>query len=98
MTTGPAVYGLPGTADVLVYPANFVAKRWERREVKFLGGIARLDCRGRKQTGARTRVEIATEGLIQRPFATVIASRQNSVSKQSTWARIRDRRGRIWGT
>jgi hypothetical protein len=36
MTTGPAVYGLPRTADVLVYPANFVAKRWERREVNFL--------------------------------------------------------------
>jgi Domain of unknown function (DUF3806) len=31
-----AVYGLPGSADVLVYPANFVAKRWERREVNFL--------------------------------------------------------------
>ena len=30
-----AVYGLPGSADVLVYPANFVAKRWERREVNF---------------------------------------------------------------
>jgi hypothetical protein len=24
-----------GSADVLVYPANFVAKRWERREVNF---------------------------------------------------------------
>ena len=31
-----AVYGLPGTGDVLVYPANFVAKRWERRETDFL--------------------------------------------------------------
>lgn len=31
-----ALYGLPGTADVLVYPANFVAKRWERRETDFL--------------------------------------------------------------
>ena len=31
-----AVYGLPGSADVLVYPANFVAKRWERREANFL--------------------------------------------------------------
>jgi hypothetical protein len=31
-----AVYALPGRGDVLVYPANFVAKRWERREVYFL--------------------------------------------------------------
>lgn len=32
-----AVHGLPGKGDVLVYPANFVAKRWERRETHFLG-------------------------------------------------------------
>jgi len=31
-----AVYGLPKQGDVLVYPANFVAKRWERRETNFL--------------------------------------------------------------
>ncbi len=31
-----AVYGLPGKGDVLIYPANFVAKRWERREKNFL--------------------------------------------------------------
>jgi hypothetical protein len=31
-----AVYGLPGSGDVLVYPANFVAKRWNRRETNFL--------------------------------------------------------------
>ena len=31
-----AVYGLPGRGDVLVFPANFVAKRWERRESGFL--------------------------------------------------------------
>jgi len=31
-----AVHGLPGNGDVLVYPANFVAKRWERRETNFL--------------------------------------------------------------
>jgi len=31
-----AVYGLPGEGDVLVYPASFVAKRWERRESDFL--------------------------------------------------------------
>ena len=31
-----AVYGYPGQGDVLIYPANFVAKRWQRREVNFL--------------------------------------------------------------
>jgi hypothetical protein len=31
-----AVYGFPQRGDVLVYPANFVAKRWERRETRFL--------------------------------------------------------------
>jgi len=31
-----AVYGFPGNGDVLLYPANFVAKRWERRETNFL--------------------------------------------------------------
>jgi hypothetical protein len=36
-----AVYGLPGTGDVLVYPANFVAKRWERGETDFLAELYR---------------------------------------------------------
>jgi hypothetical protein len=31
-----AVHGLPNRGDVLVYPANFVAKRWDRRESNFL--------------------------------------------------------------
>jgi hypothetical protein len=31
-----AILALPGQGDVLVYPANFVAKRWERRETDFL--------------------------------------------------------------
>ena len=31
-----AVYRLKGTANALLYPANFVAKRWERRETFFL--------------------------------------------------------------
>jgi hypothetical protein len=31
-----ALYGLPGKGDVLIYPANLVAKRWERRETNFL--------------------------------------------------------------
>ena len=34
--TDLAVHGLPGNGDVLVFPANFVAKRWERREINFL--------------------------------------------------------------
>lgn len=34
--TDLAVQGLPNRGDVLVYPANFVAKRWERRETNFL--------------------------------------------------------------
>jgi Domain of unknown function (DUF3806) len=31
-----AIYALPGTGDVLVYPTNFVAKRWESRTGNFL--------------------------------------------------------------
>jgi hypothetical protein len=31
-----AVYGFPERGDVLLYPANVVAKRWEHRETKFL--------------------------------------------------------------
>jgi hypothetical protein len=34
--TDLAVLALPGKGDVLVYLANFVAKRWERRETDFL--------------------------------------------------------------
>jgi hypothetical protein len=34
--TDLAVYGLPAQGDVLVYPVNFVAKRWEPRETNFL--------------------------------------------------------------
>jgi hypothetical protein len=34
--TDLAILALPGRGDVLVYPANFVAKRWERRESGFL--------------------------------------------------------------
>jgi hypothetical protein len=36
-----AVFGLPGKGDVLVYPANLVAKRWERRESNFLENVHR---------------------------------------------------------
>jgi Domain of unknown function (DUF3806) len=34
--TDLALFGLPGKGDFLIYPANFVAKRWERREKNFL--------------------------------------------------------------
>ncbi len=33
-----AVLALPDRGDVLIYPANFVAKRWERGETDFLVG------------------------------------------------------------
>jgi Domain of unknown function (DUF3806) len=36
-----AVFGLPSAGDVLVYPANFVAKRWERRETGFLAAACK---------------------------------------------------------
>jgi Domain of unknown function (DUF3806) len=53
-----AVYGLPGSADVLVYPANFVAKRWERREINFLqesyGLIARDVSRLAREHGLKS--------------------------------------------
>lgn len=35
--TGLVVFGLPGQGDVLGYPANLVAKRWERREANLIG-------------------------------------------------------------
>ena len=31
-----AILALPGRGDALVYPANFVAKRWERRKSNFM--------------------------------------------------------------
>ena len=31
-----AVYGCPGSGDILVFPANFIAKRWEKREINFI--------------------------------------------------------------
>lgn len=37
--TDLAVHGLPGKGDFLVFPANFVAKRWERRETNFLEAL-----------------------------------------------------------
>ena len=34
--TDLALHRDPGRSDVLIYPANFVAKRWERRETIFM--------------------------------------------------------------
>ncbi len=31
-----AIYGLPNQGDVLIYPKDFVAKRWEKHETNFL--------------------------------------------------------------
>jgi hypothetical protein len=31
-----AILALPGRGDVTVFPANFVSKRWEKRETNFL--------------------------------------------------------------
>jgi hypothetical protein len=31
-----AAYGSPDRGDVLIYPANFIAKRWERRQANFM--------------------------------------------------------------
>jgi hypothetical protein len=31
-----AVYGYPKRGDVIIYPANFIAKRWERKESNFI--------------------------------------------------------------
>jgi hypothetical protein len=57
-----AVLALPGRGDVLVYPANFVAKRWERRETSFL---ARAFAAIREQTEA---VAAAGSGEARRPW------------------------------
>ncbi len=52
-----AVLALPRVADVLVYPANFVAKRWERKEANFLAqSLASMKEQvARVATGARER-------------------------------------------
>jgi hypothetical protein len=37
-----AILALPGKGDVLVYPANMVAKRWQTRETGFLEALYRV--------------------------------------------------------
>jgi hypothetical protein len=57
--TDLAVHGLPGNGDVLIYPANFVAKRWERRETGFLEDayqriVSDIDMISRERQSSRT--------------------------------------------
>lgn len=49
--TDLAVSGPPGTADVLVYPANVVAKRYETRTSVFLVGLLDEMVRDIRQLG-----------------------------------------------
>ena len=50
-----AVVALPGEGDVLVYPANFVAKRWERRETGFLATSCKAIAADTKTIAAKHR-------------------------------------------
>ena len=34
-----ALHAFPGTGDVLIYPANLLAKRWQTRESRFIVGL-----------------------------------------------------------
>jgi hypothetical protein len=51
--TDLAVMALPGEGDVLVYPANFVAKRWERREAGFLAASCKTIAADTKAIAAK---------------------------------------------
>ena len=51
--TDLAIRALPGRGDVLVYPANFVAKRWERRESNFLAVCFKAICNDVATAAAR---------------------------------------------
>jgi hypothetical protein len=53
--TDLAVIALPGEGDVLVYPANFVAKRWERRETGFLAASCKTIAADTKAIAAEHR-------------------------------------------
>ena len=54
-----AVLALPGKGDVIVYPANFVAKRWESKEVRFLAPAF--------DNITRQTADVASKGLPPRP-------------------------------
>ncbi|HEV2550564.1 MAG TPA: DUF3806 domain-containing protein [Stellaceae bacterium] len=53
--TDLAVMALPDEGDVLVYPANFVAKRWERRETGFLAASCKAIAADTKAIAATHR-------------------------------------------
>jgi hypothetical protein len=52
--TDLAIYGLPGTSDVLIYPADLVAQRYETREQWFLQTIRDQVVAQVKQLGPRS--------------------------------------------
>jgi hypothetical protein len=54
-----AVLALPGQGDLLVYPANFIAKRWERRESDFLVS---------SYSAIRNQVAVVAGAPIRRPW------------------------------
>jgi hypothetical protein len=51
--TDLAIYGLPGTSDVLIYPADLVAQRYETREQWFLQDIRNQVVAQVKQLGSK---------------------------------------------
>jgi hypothetical protein len=56
-----AVIALPGLHDVLVYPANFVAKRWETQERDFLA-VSFQGIRRQVEMLTKTQSHLATVG------------------------------------
>lgn len=52
--TDLAIRALPGAGDVLVFPANFVSKRWERKERDFLVDAAEKISRYVEQLRSRS--------------------------------------------
>jgi hypothetical protein len=65
--TDLAVHGLPGKGDVLIYPANHVAKRWERREANFLQNSYRETA---AQLKALSDQGAQSKGFLKRLFGT----------------------------
>lgn len=53
--TGLGVVAMRGTANVVTDPFNFVAKRWDRREPRFLAEGLRAICRHVDQVKASSR-------------------------------------------
>src|SRR6185437_16235350 len=49
---------IPNRGDVLVYPANFVAKRWERRESNFLEDALRRIVHGVQKVASQWQASL----------------------------------------